>query len=221
MLKDNVEKVLDDLKGGNNFGEKVTLVAATKTNDADVINLAIKYGVQVVAENRVQEFREKTDLIKGAEQQFIGRLQTNKVKYLVGKVTLIQSVDSVKLAEVISSEALKRGVCQNVLLEVNVGEESKGGFSFDEIKSAMKTISELKGLKIKGLMTMMPISDDSELLGRLFDQTRALYDSLKEEYSLDTLSMGMSGDYNIAIRHGSNMVRIGSAIFGKRNYGGK
>ena len=222
MLKENVEKVLKDLSLGNNCGENVTLVAATKMVDADIINAAVSYGVTIVAENRVQEFREKTDLIVNAKQHFIGHLQTNKVKYLVGKVDLIQSVDSLRLAEEISFCAVKRGVFQDVLLEINVGEEeSKSGFDLSEIKDALIKIKGLKNITVKGFMAMLPESENEEYLGQLFDKVRALYDGLKDEYSLKYLSMGMSGDYKIAVKHGSNMVRIGSAIFGKRNYGEK
>ena len=128
MLKENIEKVLSLIKKGNNLGEDITLVGATKTFSADVINQAISYGLKVVAENKVQEFREKTDQIIGGAQHFIGHLQTNKVKYLVGKVDLIQSVDSVRLLEAIDKEAAKQGIVQDILLEINVGQEqSKSG----------------------------------------------------------------------------------------------
>lgn len=222
MLKTNVERVLSDIKAGNNYGEKITLVAATKTQDAEVINRAISCGVKVVAENRVQEFTAKTQLIRGADQQFIGRLQTNKVKYLVGKVSLIQSIDSIRLAKAVSEEAVKKKVTQDILLEINVGEElSKAGFTADEIPAAIKEISAFSNLSVKGFMAMMPQSTDEEFLAGLFDKTRAVYDGLREEYSLSVLSMGMSEDYKIAVKHGSNMIRIGSELFGKRNYGEK
>ena len=222
MLKDNVERVLNDIAAGNNYGEKITLVAATKTKDARTINAAIGYGIKVVAENRVQEFREKTDLIVGAEQHFIGHLQTNKVKYLVGKVSLIQSVDSIRLARAISEQAEKSGVTQDILLEINAGgEESKSGFSEKEIPLAIKEISALSHICVKGFMAMMPVSDNEKFLAGLFDKMRDLYDGLKEAYRLSVLSMGMSEDYRIAVKHGSNMIRIGSKIFGERNYGEK
>ena len=220
MLKDNVERVLNDIAAGNNYGEKITLVAATKTHSVQTINAAIGYGIKVVAENKVQEFREKTDLIIGAEQQFIGHLQTNKVKYLVGKVSLIQSIDSVRLATAISEQAEKSGVTQDILLEINAGgEESKSGFSEQEIPVAIKEISTLPHIRVKGFMAMMPVSENEQFLAGLFDKMRDLYDGLKEEYRLSVLSMGMSQDYKTAVKHGSNMVRIGSEIFGKRNYG--
>jgi len=221
MLKENLQNVLDTIKNGNNLGEEITLVGATKMNDADTINEAISFGLKVVAENRVQEFREKTELIQGAEQQFIGHLQTNKVKYLVGKVTLIQSVDSVHLAEEISKCAVKKGVVQNILIEVNVGGElSKSGFNLENTIEAVKEIEKLEGIMITGLMAMLPHSEDKLLLTSLMQKMRGLYDELKStRKDFKHLSMGMSGDYKLAIKNGSNMIRLGSTIFGKRNYG--
>ena len=138
MLKEKVEKVLKRIENGNNLGEKITLVGATKTISVDVINQAIEYGLNVVAENKVQEFRDKTQLIRGASQHFIGHLQTNKVKYLVGNVDLIHSVDSIHLAEEINRCAFNKGVTQNVLIEINVGGElSKSGFDFDSAKQSV------------------------------------------------------------------------------------
>ena len=220
MIKENVEKILSEIKGGNDRGEKITLVAATKTVSADVINEAIRFGVSVVAENRVQEFREKTALIVGAKQHFIGHLQTNKVKYLVGNVDLIQSVDSLKLAEEISRAAEKRNVVQDVLLEVNVGGElSKSGVTPDTAEEFAKAARQLNGISVKGLMAMLPKSDDERLLARLCLQMRGIYDKLKGDgFCFSYLSLGMSADYKIAIKNGSNMIRIGSGIFGKRSY---
>ena len=223
MLKDNVQKVLNEISCGNNFGEKITLVAATKMQSAEIINDAISAGIKVVAENRVQEFKEKTDLLSPCRQHFIGHLQTNKVKYVVGKVELIHSVDSFHLAADINEFAAKAGVIQDILVEINAGgEESKSGFSLADAENSVKEIAEsLKNVRVKGLMAMMPLSGDIEYLATLFDKTRALYDTLKSEgYPLEYLSMGMSEDYKIAIAHGSNMIRLGTALFGKRNYGG-
>lgn len=223
MLNDNVSNILKDISVGNNFGEKITLVAATKMQSAETINSAIDYGVTVVAENKVQEFREKTALLSPCRQHFIGHLQTNKVKYLVGKVELIHSVDTVNLAEAINDCATKKGVTQDILIEVNVGEEeSKSGFNYDDAENAVKEISDkFKFVCVKGLMAMMPQGADENLLAALFDKMRALYDRLKDQgYPFEYLSMGMSEDYKIAIAHGSNTVRLGTALFGKRNYGG-
>lgn len=219
------EKALKDLlefaKKGNCYGEKVTLVGATKTMDVDVINKAIGLGLSVVAENRVQEFNQKNTLLSPVSQHFIGHLQTNKVKYLVGKVDLIHSVDSVKLATVISEIAQKKQTVQQILVEVNVGGElSKSGFSLDNTTSAIEEISKLSNLKIKGLMAMLPKTDDQQLKVQLVKNMRALFDKLKTKYTdFEYLSMGMSEDYVIAVQNGANMIRIGSLIFGKRNYG--
>ena len=224
MIRENLQSIFRQIEGGNNLGEKITLVGATKTMSADVINQAISYGLNFVAENRVQEFREKTESIIGAKQHFIGHLQTNKVKYLVGKVELIQSVDSIRLAEEINKESIKKGVFQDILIEVNVGGElSKSGFDLKNTEKAVKEISKLQNVKVRGLMAMLPRSEDETLLIELMDKMRALYDSLKDEYKFTYLSMGMSSDYLNAIKHGSNMIRLGRTIFGERKYndGGK
>lgn len=222
MLKEKVEKVLKRIENGNNLGEKITLVGATKTISVDVINQAIEYGLNVVAENKVQEFRDKTQLIRGASQHFIGHLQTNKVKYLVGNVDLIHSVDSIHLAEEINRQALKKGVIQDILIEINVGGElSKSGFSLQTAKENIdKIIADFPQVKIRGLMAMLPHSEDQTLLVDLFKAMRSLYDDLnKQGYSLTYLSMGMSSDYELAIENGSNMIRLGRTIFGERIYG--
>lgn len=220
MIEENLSGIFADIKNGNAFGEKITLVGATKTVDVDTINLAIKSGLSVVAENKVKEFREKTDFIEGAEQQFIGHLQTNKVKYLVGKVSLIQSVDSIKLAEEIDAFAKKSGVVQSILAEINVGgEESKSGFSLEEAESSLKKLALFENLKVKGIMAMLPKSNEEATLKSLCTKTRALYDKMKKlGFNYTILSMGMTEDYKTAISCGSNMIRIGSGIFGKRNY---
>ena len=222
MLKEKLEKVLKRIEKGNNLGESITLVGATKTISVDVINQAIEYGLEVVAENKVQEFRDKTDLIKGAKQHFIGHLQTNKVKYLVGKVELIHSVDSVHLAEEIDRQALKKGVVQDILIEINVGGElSKSGFSLQTAKDNIdEIITRLPNVKIRGLMAMLPHTDNSDLQASLTKEMRNLYDALKNKgLPFKHLSVGMSNDYTTAINNGSNMIRLGSKIFGERNYG--
>ena len=220
MLKDNLTKILSEISLGNNLGEKITLVGATKTMPVEVINEAIKLGLEVVAENKVQEFRQKTEQIKGGIQHFIGHLQTNKVKYLVGKVELIQSVDSIHLAEEISKQSTKKNVVQNILCEINIGGElSKSGFTPLNAIENVLAVSKLKGIKVCGLMAMLPHSEDLGLLEKLCKDLRKIYDELINlGLPLKTLSMGMSNDYKIAIKNGSNMIRLGSIIFGKRNY---
>lgn len=220
MLRERLSTVLSSIENGNNLGEQITLVGATKTIDYSTINQAISYGLKIVAENKVQEFRDKTDYIVGASQHFIGHLQTNKVKYLVGKVDLIHSVDTIKLATEISKQAKKLNVIQKVLLEVNIGgETTKSGFFSEEIESALAEISCLENLEVQGLMTMLPPSSNQEYLAELFDKMRSIYDSFKQKgYDFIYLSMGMSNDYKLAIQHGSNMIRVGSGIFGPRDY---
>ena len=217
-----LKEILSLIKNGNNLGEEIHLVGATKTIPYQTINNAIDCGLKIVAENKVQEFREKNEFVKGASQHFIGHLQTNKVKYLIGKVDLIHSVDSLHLAEEISRQALKKNIVQPILVEVNVGGElSKSGFDLLNTINAVKEISKLPNIRIDGLMAMLPKSDDSNLLKNLCLKMRSLYDTIiKNGYELKYLSMGMSHDYKIAIQNGSNMIRLGSVIFGNRNYGG-
>ena len=221
MIKDNLEKIFNNIKDGNNLGEPITLVGATKMVDVDTINEAIKLGLKVVGENKVQEFNAKHLNIVGAEQHFIGHLQTNKVKYLVGKVSLIHSVDSVKLAEEINRIATKREVVQDVLIEVNVGGElSKSGFSLDDAyENVLNIAKQFENISVVGLMAMLPHTDDEKYLVELCTKMRNLFDTLKNsELPFKYLSMGMSQDYIIAIKNGSNMIRLGTSIFGKRNY---
>ena len=224
-MLENLKDVLEELNSGNDLGEKITLVGASKTMPVEVINQAIDLGLKIVAENKVQEFREKHQLIdERACQHFIGHLQTNKVKYLVGKVELIHSVDSEHLAAEIDKVAKNRGVVQKILLEVNIGGElSKSGFNPENAeKSALKIASEYKNVLVVGLMAMLPHSDDQDLLKELCKKMRGLYDLLKEKgLPFEHLSMGMSNDYKLAVKNGSNMVRLGRTIFGERNYGGK
>ncbi|MBO7345459.1 MAG: YggS family pyridoxal phosphate-dependent enzyme [Clostridia bacterium] len=224
MLKENLERVLAQISCGNNLGEEITLVGATKTMPVETINQAISYGLKVVAENKVQEFNQKTEFINGAEQHFIGHLQTNKVKYLVAKVSLIHSVDSLHLATEIDKCANKKGVLQEILVEINVGGElSKSGFDFLNAKDGvLEIVNSCKNVKVVGLMAMLPRSDDQALLSALTRKMRCLYDELKEKgLPFKHLSVGMSNDYKIAILNGSNMIRLGRTIFGERNYGVK
>lgn len=220
MFEDNLKQILTEISKGNNLGEKVTLVGATKTVPVETVNRAIECGLEVVAENKVQEFRDKTALINGARQHFIGHLQTNKVKYIVGNVELIHSVDSIHLAEEIARFAVKHALTQDVLAEINVGGElSKSGFDTENAVDAVKEIARIDGIKVKGLMAMLPHSDDEKLLTTLCQRMRSIYDELKAMgYDMQYLSVGMSADYKIAIANGSNTIRLGSAIFGERHY---
>lgn len=219
MIEENVAALLEEISRGNPFGEKVTLVAATKTRTEEEVRRAIRAGICTVGENRVQEFTKKYSAFEGAEAHFIGRLQTNKVKYLIGKAALIHSVDRDGLAREISSLAERKNAVQRVLIEVNAGgEESKGGFSAEETLFALERISALPALKVCGLMAMLPLSEDEALLSRLASGMRKLYEEARERFEgIEILSMGMSGDWRLAIANGSNMVRIGTAIFSARN----
>ena len=205
--------------------KEILLCAATKMNDADAVRQAIAGGVDCCGENRVQELvaKQKENAYEGAPVHFIGHLQTNKVKQVVGKVDLIQSVDSLRLLKAIDAEAAKQGIQQKILLEVNVGnEESKSGFHSSEILPLLEQISEFSHILVRGLMAIPPISQNSgdnrkffqEMLQLSVDITAKKYDNV----SMDFLSMGMSDDYEDAISCGSTMIRVGTAIFGARNY---
>ena len=200
--------------------DEVTLMAVTKTVSPELINLAVDQGVHVLGENRVQEFLSKRDDYRSsAEVQFIGHLQTNKVRQIIDKVSLIQSVDSLHLAEAISKAAEQNGIVMPVLLEVNiVGEEIKSGVSAQELPKLLEQVQKLSGIRADGLMTIPPPAADPAEQDAVFAKMAALYREMKNEAPLSVLSMGMSGDYESAVRHGSTMVRIGSALFGARYY---
>ena len=217
---ERVKSLREELSKGNGFGERVFLVAATKMQTAENINAAIAAGVDAVAENRVQEFRDKTESLLVCPQHFIGHLQTNKVKYLVGKIALFHSCDRYELAAEISRVSVLRGVVSDVLVQINAGnEDTKGGFSLDEAHEAYAKIQQMPSIRVKGFMAMLPNSDDEGLLAALADEMRRIYDKARsQDDQIEYLSMGMSGDYRLCIEHGSNMIRVGSTIFGERNY---
>jgi len=203
----------------------ILLCAATKMNDSEAVREAIRAGVDCCGENRVQELVKKHSehAYDGAPVHFIGHLQTNKVRQVVGKVDLIQSVDSLRLVRAIQAEAQKQGICQNILLEINVaGEESKSGFAPEEIEPALEEISTFPNICIKGLMAIPPISEKKGDNLQFFQKTSHLsVDIMKKKYDnvmVDCVSMGMSGDFADAIACGSTMIRIGTAIFGPRDY---
>ena len=209
-------------KSGRRY-EDITLLAATKTVDIDVINHAIESGVKVIGENRVQEFLSKYENYSPCERHFIGHLQTNKVKDIIDKVSLVHSVDSYRLAEEISRQAVKRNITMNVLLEINIGnEESKSGFCYDEAENAVEKIAKLNGVNVKGLMAIPPICETPEQNRHYFAKMKKLFIDIGlkkiDNSSMDILSMGMSDDYEVAIEEGATMVRLGTALFGRRNY---
>ena len=204
--------------------EDVILLAATKTVDPSLINYAIEKGIKFIGENKVQELLSKDDLVdKAATRHFIGTLQSNKVKYIVDKVEMIESVSSIKLANEISKQATKRNLKMDILLEINVGnEESKSGFLVEEAAAAVLEISKLDGIKVCGLMAIPPICQTKEEISQYFLKMQKLFIDIRAKniYNVDMkyLSMGMSDDYAQAIECGANVVRIGTALFGKRNY---
>ena len=217
------EKFNSALQKAGKTADDVILLAATKTVDADTINYAISKGINYVAENRVQELVAKHDKLSKVHEHFIGHLQTNKVKDVIDKVELIQSVDSFKLAQEISKQAVKHGLIMDILLEINIGEEeSKWGFEHSKAEEAVRTISKLEGVRIRGLMTIPPICDTETEIREYFRKMYKLFidiSSKKIDNSyMDILSMGMSDDFHIAIEEGANLVRVGTALFGKRNY---
>ena len=220
IVKENVRKLKEELAQGNSFGERVAIVLATKTQNVETINAAIEEGVDAVAENRVQEFRDKTEWLLPCAQHFIGHLQTNKVKYLVGKIALFHSCDRDELAVEIARQSIKKGLVSDVLIQINAGEEmSKGGYAPSEAKEAFLRLSAVEGLRVRGFMAMLPNSGDEGILLSLATQMRALYDWAKSQSPhVDYLSMGMSGDYRLCVRAGSNMIRVGSTVFGERVY---
>ncbi len=218
-----IKNLKDELALGNGYGERVFLVAATKMQTAESINEAIAAGVDAVAENKPQEFRDKHPLLQPCPRHFIGHLQTNKIKYLVGKIDLYHSCDRDELANELALQSIKRGIVSNVLLQINIGkEESKSGYPLEEAKEVFLRISAMDGLCVQGFMAMLPKSEDTAFLAALVDEMRALFEWAKVQSShVRYLSMGMSGDYKLCIEHGSNMIRVGSTIFGERNYGGQ
>ena len=219
-IKQRVQSIKLQIADGNSFGEKVLLVAATKMQTVDAINAAIEAGVDAVAENKPQEFRDKNDFLLPCPRHFIGHLQTNKVKYLIGKVELYHSCDRDELAEEIARRSVNAGISSNVLIQINIGDEdTKGGYAYDKAKEIFTRLSKMEGLCVKGFMAMLPAIDDEDALRALTRKMRTLYDWAKTQSSaVEYLSMGMSGDYALCIEEGSNVIRVGSTIFGVRNY---
>ncbi|MEG1711354.1 MAG: YggS family pyridoxal phosphate-dependent enzyme [Clostridia bacterium] len=213
-VMNNIKQVCNQT---NRRFEDITVIAATKMQNVDVLNEFKQNGL-IFGENRVQELIDKYPYIDGVNWHFIGQLQTNKVKYIIDKVELIHSVDRIELATEINKQANKIGKIQNVLLEVNIGgEESKGGVNSENIDKLIEQILLYKNVKICGLMTVMPLI---EIDFNPYEKMRKLYDDKKKTYKeadWKYLSMGMSADYIEAIKYGSNMIRLGSVLFGERN----
>jgi len=205
--------------------KEIKLCAATKMNDAEAVRQAIAAGVDCCGENRVQELleKQKQNAYAGAPVHFIGHLQTNKVRQVVGKVALIQSVDSEHLLRAIDAEAGKQGILQNILLEVNIGgEESKWGFTPQETLQLIDKIGQYPNVRVQGLMAIPPIShisgENRKFFQKMFHLSVDIKNKIEDNVTVECLSMGMSGDFADAIACGSTMIRVGTAIFGARNY---
>lgn len=205
--------------------EDITFLAATKTVEPEVINHAISLGLDHIGENKVQEFLSKYDSynLENCSLQFIGHLQTNKVRQIVDKVDLIQSVDSVKLANEIAKQSLKLNKTTDILVEVNIGrEENKSGVYPENLEELLCEISKIEGISVKGLMTIPPICDNKHKISKYFNNMHNIFIDISQKkldnISMTILSMGMSADYYEAILEGANMVRIGSSLFGARDY---
>ena len=227
-IAENIARVREEIaaaarEAGRDPGE-ITLVGASKMNDAAACREAIAAGIDALGENRVQEMTQKLgeNAYDGAPLHFIGHLQRNKVKQVVGHVSLIQSVGSLELLDEIEKVAANRGLVQDILLEVNVGgEEAKSGFAPAETEAAAEAALSRSHVRVLGLMTIPPADADRDTNMRYFEEVRALYVDIDRKMfhnNFKYLSMGMSGDFADAIRCGANMVRVGTAIFGARHY---
>ena len=218
-LKNNLETIHKRIEAAclraGRKRDDVTLICESKTVPPEKILEAQSLGENVFGENRAQELRDKLPLINGAQWHLIGHLQTNKVKYVVANASLIHSVDSIHLAQAINDEAFKKGVIQDILLEVNIsGEESKYGLTITQIPTIIKDIGSLENIRFRGFMTMAPLGAPEEEIRSIFRQAHSLFTQYKD-FGADILSMGMSGDFEIAVEEGATHIRVGSAVFKK------
>ncbi len=228
MLKERLLNVQENIqnackKSGRNEND-VTLIAVSKTKPVEILQEAYDLGVRIFGENKVQEMTQKYELMpKDVQWHFIGHLQTNKVKYIVDKVELIHSVDSIKLAETIEKEAAKKNCVVRILVEVNVSqEESKFGVKEEELLSFIEKVSNFKHIKVEGLMTIAPYTENPEenrpIFSRLHQLSVDISDKNIDNVNVSILSMGMTNDYEVAIEEGATFVRVGTGIFGARDY---
>lgn len=228
MIKENLEEVEARItraceRSGRERSE-VTLISVSKTKPAEMLQEAYDAGSRDFGENKPQEIREKyPQLPTDIRWHMIGHLQRNKIKYIIDKVYMIHSVDSIRLAEAIDEEAKKHGIVMPVLIEVNVAEEeSKFGVHLDEVESLIRQISELSNIQVQGLMTIAPFTENAEDNRIYFRKLRNLYVDIKDKnidnVNMCNLSMGMTGDYEVAVEEGATMVRVGTGIFGARSY---
>lgn len=219
------EKIAEAAMKAGKTRDDITFLSATKTVEPEYINYAISLGLSYIGENKVQELLSKYDQynLENCSLQFIGHLQSNKVRQIVGKVDLIQSIDSMKLAKEVSKCSLKNNITSDILVEVNIGkEENKSGVMPEMLEDLVEEISTLPAVNVKGLMTIPPICEKKDEIRRYFEKMNRLFLDISskklDNVSMDILSMGMSSDYYEAILEGANMVRIGSALFGNRIY---
>lgn len=219
------EKIAEAAMKAGKTRDDITFLSATKTVEPEYINYAISLGLSYIGENKVQELLSKYDQynLENCSLQFIGHLQSNKVRQIVGKVDLIQSIDSMKLAKEVSKCSLKNNITSDILVEVNIGkEENKSGVMPEMLEELVEEISTLPAVNVKGLMTIPPICEKKDEIRRYFEKMNRLFLDISskklDNVSMDILSMGMSSDYYEAILEGANMVRIGSALFGNRIY---
>ncbi len=228
-IRANYQTICENIeKAAAESGRKkndITFLAATKTVEPELINYAISLGLKKIGENRVQELLSKYDEydLANADLQFIGHLQTNKVRQIIGKVSMIQSVDNIRLANEISRQSEKNGTDTDILVEVNIGrEENKSGVFEEELEELIGEISLLKNIKVRGLMSVPPICDSKQKISKFFDKMYKLFIDIStkklDNVYMDYLSMGMSEDYYEAILCGANMIRVGSGLFGARIY---
>ena len=225
-IAENLTKVRENIaRAARDAGRDerdILLIGATKMNDAARVREAIAAGLTACGENRVQEYLSKAEAYSPAEVHFIGGLQTNKVKYIIESVSMIQSVDSLKLGTEIDRLAAKHGRAMDILCEVNIGgEESKGGVAPDKLRELIAQLAQLKNIRIKGLMTIPPPSQSDIFLGRMQELYNDLRDNKIEGADMQVLSMGMTHDYAEAVKYGSTLVRIGTGLFGARDYSRK
>ena len=223
-IRENYLRICENISNAAakaNRTEKPRFMAVTKTVTPERINFAIGLGIDLLGENRVQEFMDKRESYSPAEVHFIGSLQSNKVKYIIDKVSMIHSVDNIRLAEEINRRAEQNGLVMDILTEINIGEEeTKSGISAQNAKQFCEEISQLKNVRLRGLMTIPPPGCPEST----FASMQELFESLKSDFEktenvkFDRLSMGMSGDYETAVKYGATIVRIGSALFGYRKY---
>ncbi len=215
-IKNNIEEIKKQLSERD-----IKLIAVSKTKPYSDIECALDCGQVYFGENKPQEVRDKIPDNFDGKLHFIGNLQKNKIKYIIKKVDLIHSVDSISLWNAIDKEAKKADKIIDILLEINVSnEESKSGFNLEEVKDVINNFNDLSNTNLRGIMVMAPFYDNSEDTRPIFKKAKIVFDKLKDiinKEDFDTLSMGMSNDYLIAIEEGSNMIRVGSKIFGKRN----